>query len=144
MKRTRQGNTLGAILMSGTKIVLVCCILTAVLVLLLALSMKWEWIGMESVDTVNTCIKALCACFAGFLTYKLNLRRSWLAAGIMGMLYMAASFVIFAILNGSFQFSFSNMSDILMAFACASCTCIAIGILAEQFGLPTKGGNKKA
>ena len=144
MKRTRQTNTLGGLIVSGTKIVLVSCILTAILVLLLALSMKWEWIGMESVDTVNTCIKALSACFAGFLAYKLKMRRGWLVAGVLGMLYMALSFVIFAILNGSFQLSFSNASDILMAFACAACTCIAVGILAEQLAPQGKGGKQKA
>ena len=34
------------------------------LVLLLAISMKWEWISMERVDFVNTMIKAVSACFA--------------------------------------------------------------------------------
>ena len=121
-------------LVDGVKIILVSCILTAVLVLLLAISMKWEWIGMESVDAVNTCIKAISACFAGFLAYKLKFQRGWLAAGIIGVLYMAVSFSIFSILNGSFHFSVDNISDLLMSFACASCTCIATGILMEQFG----------
>lgn len=134
MKRTRQANTIGNLLISCIKIILVACILTAVLVLLLALSMKWEWISIERVDAVNTGIKALSACFTGFLTSKLTLRRSWLVAGALGMLYMALSFLIFSILNGSFRLSVENVSDVLMAFACASCTCIAAGIISEQFG----------
>lgn len=134
MKRTRQTNALANLLLSSIKIVLVTCIATAILVLLLAVSMKWEWLGMERVDTVNTCIKAASACLAGYLASKLKWKRIWMAAGIIGTLYMALSFLIFAILNGSFRISVSNVSDILMAFACASCTCIAAGILAEQFG----------
>ena len=144
MKRARQTNTLGNLLISGIKIILIACILTAILVLMLALSMKWEWIGMESVDAVNTCIKAISACLAGFLASKLKIRRNWLAAGVIGMLYMVISFVIFAVLNGSFHISTGNISDVLMAFACASCTCIATGIILEQFGSKPGAGSAKS
>lgn len=134
MKRLRQTYRLSAAIVSGMKIALVSCILTAVLVLILAFTMKWEWIGMDSVDAVNTCIKAVSACVAGFLSSKLKIHRRWLAAGLIGMGYMMLSFAVFAILNGGFQLSAGNLSDILMAFACASCTCIAAGIVAEQLG----------
>lgn len=134
MKRVRSNhNRLQNTVLSAIKIVLLACILTAVLVLILAVTMKWEWIGMEDVDTANTCIKAISACFAGIFAASLDVKRKWLAAGLLGMLYMALSYGIFSILNGAFYFNWSNLSDLLMTFACASCSCIAIGILLESF-----------
>ena len=133
MKRTRQNRSAGSIVISCIKIILIACIGTALLVLILALTMKWEWVHMERVGAINTVIKALSACFAGFMASKIRIQRCWLLAGILGLLYMAVSFVIFAILNGRFQLGVSNVSDLLMAFACASCTCIAMGIISEQF-----------
>lgn len=132
MKRPYRGLTVGGALIASLKALLLACIMTAVLVLLLALSMKWEWIGMERVELVNTLIKAASACFAGFLVSLQKIRRSWLLAGLVGMAYMVVAFVVFGILNGGFAVGFGNVSDVLMAFACASCTCIAMAILRER------------
>ena len=132
MKRPYRKATLGSVLIACGKAALLACILTAVLVLLLALSMKWEWIGMERVDAVNTLIKAVSACFAGFITSFQKVRRCWLVAGLVGMGYMIAAFIVFGILNGSFAVSLSNAADVLMAFACAACTCIGVSILRER------------
>ncbi len=132
MKRPYRGVTVGGALIASAKAALLACILTALLVLLLAISMKWEWIGMERVDFVNTMIKAVSACFAGFLVSFQKVRRCWLVAGVVGMVYMVVAFAVFGILNGSFRVSYGNAADVLMAFACASCTCIAVAILRER------------
>ena len=59
-------------------------------------------------------------------------RKGWLLAGAAGVTYMALAFAVFGVLNGSFQLSTKNVSDVLMAFACASCTCILVTILLES------------
>ena len=132
MKRSNRNITAGGILIAVAKAALLGAILTAVLVLLFAISMKWEWISMERAALVNTFIKAASACFAGFLLSLQKVRRRWLFAGLAGVLYMVASFAVFGVLNGSFAVSFGNVSDVLMAFACAACTCILVSILREK------------
>lgn len=111
---------------------LYACILTAALVLLLAFLLRWEWIAAERLDFVNTLIKAVSACFAGVLFSKRTERGTWLWAGVSGALYMSVSFVVFAVLNGSFAFHAGMLSDVLMAFACAACTCILVAYLRER------------
>lgn len=132
MKRPHRNATAGGIVLAAAKAALLAAILTAVLVLLLAISMKWEWISMERVAFVNTLIKAASACFAGFLISLQRMRRNWLVAGLAGMLYMIVAFAVFGVLNGSFAVSFGNVSDVLMAFACAACTCILLMLLREK------------
>ena len=112
------------------------CILTAALVLLLAISMKWEILSVDAIDTCNTAIKALAACFVGALVSRGAGRdekgRGWLAAGLCGMLCMAVSFALFAILGGGFTLRMGTVYDLLMAFACAACTRILLGLLPKR------------
>jgi len=114
------------------KITLYACILTAALVILLALMLRWEWIGTERIDFMNTLIKAVSACFVGALFSARSARGTWMWAGLSGALYMIASFLVFSILNGSFEFHAGQVSDVLMAFACAACTCILASYLRER------------
>ncbi len=114
------------------KAAVLAAVMTAVLVLLLALSLKWEWLGVSHIRIVNTLIKALSACFAGFVVSHGRYRRLWLVAGLAGVIYIAASFAVFGILNGSFRVSVSNLSDVLMAFACSACTSLIVKTLRER------------
>ena len=104
-------------------------ILTAALALLFAISMKWEIFSVESIDTVNTIIKAAAACFVGVLTARASIQKGWILAGVSGLLCLAISFAVFAVLNGAFAFSMHTVCDGLMAFACAACACVLWGML---------------
>jgi len=127
--RKRKTDSIVPLLVKNT---IYACILTAVLVLLLAFLLRWEWIAAERMDFVNTLIKAVSACFVGVLFSGRDTHGTWRWAGLSGALYMALSFVVFAILNGSFAFHAGMLSDVLMAFACAACTCILAGYLRER------------
>ena len=133
MKRTRarKGASKGVVLVCA-KAALAGCIVTAVLVLLLAMTMRWEWIRMERVELVNTLIKAVSAAYCGVLTAGLSVRRGWLVSGGVGVAYMVIAFAVFGILNGGFAFGLNTVSDLLMAFACAACVSIAVKLLRES------------
>lgn len=119
-------------ILQGLKAVLFGCILSAGLIFIYALMLKWGWFRVESIDAMNTVIKALSASLCGGVISGARLQKGWLVAGGCGAGYLLASFGLFALLNGSFQLSFHTLSDVLMAFACAACTCIFCAILREQ------------
>lgn len=119
-----------ALLLAKTSVL--SCIITAILVLILALTMRWNWITLEQVQPINTVIKALSACFAGWAIGLKRMEKGWVLAGVTGMVYMCLAFAVFGILNGSFIVRIKQISDVLMAFACASCTCIVVNILTES------------
>ena len=134
MKRSKRNPGFSANLLLVLKTAVLCCIVTALLVLILAVTMRWNWISSEGIRPVNTAIKAISACLAGFLLYRQRPRLSWLIAGLTGMLYMALAFAVFGILNGSFSVTTRTISDLLMAFACGSCVSILTGMLSGGQG----------
>ncbi|MEG1754858.1 MAG: TIGR04086 family membrane protein [Clostridia bacterium] len=132
MKHARRNNPASSTILSVLKIAVLACIMTAILVLILALTMRWNWFVTDQIQSVNTVIKALSACAAGWMIALKRLPRGWVFAGLTGVIYMIVAFTVFGILNGSFTLSIKNISDVLMAFACASCTCILVNILLEN------------
>ncbi len=104
--------------------VVIGCVLTAAMVLLFACTLRWQWIKTERIPFVNTLIKALAACVTGVLLADPSKERVWLSAGFAGLCTILLSFVVFSILNGSFAPRWSNLSDLLMAFACGACSAI--------------------
>ncbi len=126
-KRAQRNDT--ATLLLCVRNALLGSILTAALVLLFAISMKWEVFSVDAIDTVNTILKAIAACFVGVLTARTPMTRGWIWAGASGTLCLAISFAVFAVLNGGFAFGMHTLYDALMAFACAACACILYGML---------------
>lgn len=101
------------------------CILTAILVLLFAFLLKWGVLQTESIRAVNTAIKAICACLAGFLSVRLIQTRGWLYGALSGGLYMTLAYVVFSILEREFHLSLIFLSDLLMGLFCGA----GIGII---------------
>ncbi len=128
--RTRSGKLTDQLIRSLRASIL-ACILTAVLVLILALLLRWDVFSDSALGALTIAIKAICACVAGFLHVNGSIRRLWILAGFSGMLYMILSLVVFSLLSGEFAIKLSQVSDILMGFACAACCCILRGMLAK-------------
>lgn len=110
----------GAYVLLTFRAALLSCILTAVLVLLLAFTLKWEWIRTEQIHIVNTIIKTLSAGVAGLLCARQIGSRVWLFAGCAGVLYMMLSYVVFSLIERSFSVTAAFASDILMGFVVAA------------------------
>lgn len=119
-------------LVKSLRAALLACILTALLVLVLALLLRWDIFSEAALNALTIVIKALCACFAGFLHHDASIKRLWLLAGLSGMLYMLLSLITFSLVSGEFDVRFSQISDLLMGFACAACTCILRGMLDKR------------
>ncbi|MDO4572768.1 MAG: TIGR04086 family membrane protein, partial [Clostridia bacterium] len=134
MKTTRRsrGAKLTDQLIKSLRASLLACILTAILVFIVALLLRWDIFSEAGLHILTIVIKALSACFAGFLHKDFSIRRLWLLAGLSGMLYMLLSLVVFSLLSGEFAFKLSHMTDILMGFACAACACILRGMLDKR------------
>lgn len=120
------------------KTALLLSIVTAALVLVLAFTLRWDWISADRIDFVNTCIKALTACLGGFLFARSVHRGAWTAAGLCAVLYMLLSFVVFAICSGSFSPSVGQAIDLLMVFTCAACSEILFRYLFERREMRSK------
>lgn len=113
---------------------LLSCILTAVLVLLLACMIQWEWLGVDRIHVLNTLIKAISASFAGVLI-ALGARvkeRGWLLAGIAGTAYILLSYVAFSLIERDFSVSWLFLSDLLLGFLCAAIMQVFVRVLKEM------------
>lgn len=104
---------------------LLACILTAVLVLLFAFLLKWGVLQTGSIRAVNTAIKSICACLAGFLSVRAITARGWLYGALSGGLYMTLAYVVFSILEREFHIGLIFLSDLLLGLACGA----GIGII---------------
>lgn len=127
--RRSRGAKLTDQLIKSLRAALLACILTALLVFVLALLLRWDVFSESGLNALIVLIKALSACFAGFMHRDTGIRRLWVLAGLSGALYMVLSLVVFSLLSGEFDVKLTHVSDILMGFACASCTCILRGML---------------
>ena len=134
MKPVRRSRTVKLTdqLIKSLRAALLACILTALLVFILALLLRWDVFSESGLGALTITIKALCACFAGFLHHDASIKRLWVLAGISGVLYMLLSLVVFSLLSGEFAIRFSHFSDMLMGFACAACTCILRAMLHKK------------
>lgn len=134
MKPVRRSRTVKLTdqLIKSLRAALLACILTALLVFVLALLLRWDVFSENGLGALTLIIKALCACFAGFLHHDASIKRLWVLAGISGVLYMLLSLLVFSLLSGEFAIRLSHLSDMLMGFACAACTCILRGMLQRK------------
>lgn len=93
--------------------VLCAVISTLVFVLLFALIVKWANLGDGVIKPVMQVIKVVCI-FAGVaVALKHAKSKGWLYGGIVGILYMIFTFLIFSLLDGNFTIGFGALSDLL-------------------------------
>ena len=101
-------------------------ILSLILVLLAALIIKVFNIKTGAIPIINQFIKGvsiLCGCLFAFKGKKNN----WLRGIITGVAYIALSFVIFSLLDGTFSFGLHVLNDL----ALGSVTGMLSGILSS-------------
>lgn len=101
---------------------------TALLVLLFAFLLKWGVLHTGSILTVNSIIKALCACAAGVLAARSVASRGWLYGGLSGCLYIAFSYVAFSLIEREFQLSLVFLSDVALGFVCGAGAALMLSL----------------
>ena len=106
------------------KALIIAVILTLVLVLLAALVVKLFNIGDGVIPIINQVIKGVSILVSCLIAVKHT--NGWLKGIIVGILYIALSFVIFSLLDGKFSFGLNILNDV----ALGSITGLLSGILA--------------
>ncbi|MBQ7579276.1 MAG: TIGR04086 family membrane protein [Clostridia bacterium] len=100
-------------------------IIALVLVLLFAFILKWTNLGDNFIMPINLVIKAISICVGTILLCK-NGQGGLIKGLILGVIFALLSFLIFSVLNGSFNFGLGLLVDILFC----SVSGAIVGILA--------------
>ena len=115
----------GTSVLEVVKALIIAVILSLLLVLLAALMVKLFNIKTEAIPIINQVIKGV-SILVGCLIAIKGKTNNWLKGIIIGILYIALSFVIFSLLDGEFSFGLNILNDI----ALGSVTGLISGILA--------------
>lgn len=107
------------------KALIIAVILSLVSVLLAALVIKLFNLGNGAIPIINQVIKGVSILLGCLIAIK-SKHNSWLKGIVIGILYIALSFVIFSLLDGEFSFGLGILNDV----ALGSITGMVSGILA--------------
>lgn len=99
------------------KAVIIAVIISLLGVLLAALIIKLFNLSSNAIPIINQVIKGLSVLIACLVSLKQPMN-GWLKGIVVGFFYTALSFVIFSLLNGTFEFSLRILND--MAIGCIS------------------------
>ena len=115
----------GTAIFETVKALIIAVILSLVSVLLAALVIKLFNLGNGAIPIINQVIKGV-SILLGCLSAIKSKHNSWLKGIVIGILYIALSFVIFSLLDGEFSFGLGILNDV----ALGSITGLVSGILA--------------
>lgn len=93
--------------------VMYAVIATLLFVLLFALIIKWANLGNGVIKPVMQVIKVVCIFFGVAIALRKAKNKGWLYGGLIGILYMVFTFLIFSLLDGSFTIGLTALSDLL-------------------------------
>ena len=115
----------GTAIFETVKALIIAVILSLVSVLLAALVIKLFNLGNGAIPLINQVIKGVSILLGCLIAIK-SKHNSWLKGIVIGILYIALSFVIFSLLDGEFSFGLGILNDV----ALGSITGMVSGILA--------------
>lgn len=107
------------------KALIVALIITLVLVLAAALIIKLFNLPTESISIVNQVIKGVSIFVSALLCLRLK-NCGFIRGIILGILYIALSYVVFSLFNGEFLFGINLLNDV----ALGAVTGLISGIIA--------------
>ncbi len=107
------------------KALIIAVILSLVLILAAALVIKLFNLKNGAIPIINQVIKGISILIACLIAIK-SKPNTWLKGIIIGILYIALSYVIFSLLDGTFSFGLHILNDV----ALGSITGMLSGILA--------------
>ena len=115
----------GTAIFETVKALIIAVILSLVSVLLAALVIKLFNLGNGAIPIINQVINGVSILLGCLIAIK-SKHNSWLKGIVIGILYIALSFVIFSLLDGEFSFGLGILNDV----ALGSITGMVSGILA--------------
>lgn len=93
--------------------VMYAVISTLLFVLLFALIIKWANLGNVVIRPVMQVVKVLGIFLGVAIALRKAKSKGWLWGGLVGILYMVFTCLIFSLLDGNFQIGFGALSDLL-------------------------------
>jgi putative membrane protein (TIGR04086 family) len=124
-KSANSGDLLRNILLG----VLPAIIMTVAAILIFALLMKLFNMADDVIAPVNQMIKILGTIIAAFIASRKASERKWLNGALAGCIYTLVGFLVFSLLGGSFVFSVSLLTDIIMGFVVG----LIVSIIVSKF-----------
>lgn len=82
-------------------------------ILIFAFIIKYTGIQDGAIQPINQVIKAVSILIGCFVFGKKIKTKGWLFGGIIGVLFTILAFVVFSILDGSFNFNLNLITDIV-------------------------------
>ncbi|MBO4562473.1 MAG: TIGR04086 family membrane protein [Clostridia bacterium] len=93
---------------------LIACAASVILVIAFAFALQKQWLGMESINAVNTGIKVVSALTAAAIAARSVKSRTLLWGALAGGAYMLITFLVFSLLSGKFSLSLAVAADFAM------------------------------
>lgn len=88
--------------------------LTMLLIILLAVMLRYSVVSENSITIANQIIKVLGIAVAAFMSARKECTHPWFRGLISGLLYIILGFIVFSAIVGSISFTGSNLADIIM------------------------------
>lgn len=86
---------------------------TLLFVLLFALIIKWANLSNAVIKPIMQVVKVLGIFLGVAIALRKAKSKGWLWGGLVGILYMVFTFLIFSLLDGNFQVGLGALSDLL-------------------------------
>lgn len=115
----------GSYVLEMIKALVIAIIISLIGVLLAALIIKLCNLPDKVIPIINQVIKGLSILIACLISFKLP-HNGWVRGIVMGIFYIALSFVVFSLLDGKFNFGLSLLNDV----ALGAVTGLISGIIA--------------
>ncbi len=103
----------------------------AAAILLLGLLLYWEWLPDGAIPIGNALIKVLCAALAGFFAARNLSEHACRTGAVAGALFWAFSTAVFSLCLGSFRFTWTLLSDLLLSVT-AGAAAAALRVLLRK------------
>lgn len=131
-KRSKRSGDGALSLMYMLRAALIACIITGILMIILAFFLKWEWFSLEALGITNVVIKTLCAALAGLVCAGAQKHPRLMDAGGAGVFYILLSYLVFRLIEQDFSLRWEILSDIVLAFVAAIAAALIRNFVFDQ------------
>lgn len=131
-KRSKRSGDGALSLMYMLRAALIACIITGILMIILAFFLKWEWFSLEALGITNVVIKTLCAALAGLVCTGAQKHPRLMDAGGAGVFYILLSYLVFRLIEQDFSLRWEILSDIVLAFVAAIAAALIRNFVFDQ------------
>lgn len=126
--KTKKGGTILSILKSC----LMGLVVTLIGTVIFAIVLKFADIPSKAISYVNNVIKALSLFVVVLILKNASADKLFMRSLFAGLIYGILSFIVFAILNGGFEFNASILFDLIFAVAVAVIVAIIFKLTSKK------------